>query len=219
MKKKRDKISGVYKVKNILTSETYIGSSTDVYDRLEKYKFNNAITKNIKENITDFGIENFEFDVMCQFKENEIEKQLLLDFEDYYILHFVKELGEDKILNSYTNDKRWISKKYKHYQSLMNKLNNVKIVKPRKISKGWKLSDEIKLNMSKNSFYRGKFGKDNPTSKAVNQLALDGSFIKRWDSMIELDRLYNKNIHSHISKCCKGERKSCYGFRWEFSKN
>ena len=58
--------------------------------------------------------------------------------------------------------------------------------------------------------------KDNPHHSAVIQKDLQGNFIKRWDSMADIKRELGYN-HPHISQCCKGTRKTAYGFTWEYA--
>lgn len=52
-------------------------------------------------------------------------------------------------------------------------------------------------------------------SKPIIQKDLQGNFIKEWPSYVEARRKLNlKNCH--ISSCCRGKRKTCAGFKWEF---
>lgn len=70
--------------------------------------------------------------------------------------------------------------------------------------------------LGRKSPWTGKFGKDNATSKPTNQLAIDGSFIKRWDGIRDAGRglgIEDKNINA----CCVGKRNLCGGFRWEYA--
>lgn len=72
----------------------------------------------------------------------------------------------------------------------------------------------------KNKFYhptRGKFGKDNPQSKKINQYDLEGNFIKTWPSISDINRSFKKGKTSSISKCCMGKSKSVWGFKWEYA--
>ena len=52
-------------------------------------------------------------------------------------------------------------------------------------------------------------------SKPVIQYDLDGNFIKEWSSMHEIERELGFD-HANISACCKGKRKSAYGFIWKY---
>lgn len=59
-------------------------------------------------------------------------------------------------------------------------------------------------------------GKDHHSSKAVNQYDLNNNFIKRWDSMMDIQR--EKGFFcAPISYCCKGERRTAYGFIWKYA--
>lgn len=49
----------------------------------------------------------------------------------------------------------------------------------------------------------------------INQLSIDGEFIKQWDSAHEIERELGFN-QGNIISCCKGKRKTANGFRWEY---
>ena len=51
-------------------------------------------------------------------------------------------------------------------------------------------------------------------SKRVLQLSLDGELIREWESTQECGR--NGFCQSHVSACCRGERKSHKGFRFMY---
>ena len=60
-----------------------------------------------------------------------------------------------------------------------------------------------------------KIGKDNPKSKKVVQLTLDGDLVKVWDSAKDAVREEGFS-DSHISNCCKGKRKTHRGYKWVY---
>ena len=51
-------------------------------------------------------------------------------------------------------------------------------------------------------------------SKIVLQFSLSGEFIREWPSAMECDR--NGFNQGSVSKCCRGEQKSAYGFLWKY---
>ena len=53
------------------------------------------------------------------------------------------------------------------------------------------------------------------TSKKVLQFSLTGEFIREWESTQECGR--NGFNQGHVAECCRGERKSHKGFRWEYA--
>ena len=52
--------------------------------------------------------------------------------------------------------------------------------------------------------------------KPIDQLTLDGVFIKRWSSAADAEKELGVN-HQNISKCCQGKRNKANGFRWRFA--
>lgn len=50
----------------------------------------------------------------------------------------------------------------------------------------------------------------------VNQLTKDGELIKQWNNVAEIVREMKYNNFA-ITECCKGKRKTAYGYKWEFA--
>lgn len=50
----------------------------------------------------------------------------------------------------------------------------------------------------------------------INQLTLDGEFIKQWFNFAEIKHTQNYN-NTSIKECCEGKRKTAYGYKWEFA--
>lgn len=65
---------------------------------------------------------------------------------------------------------------------------------------------------------KGKFGKENPTSKSVLQFDLDNNLIKKYESITQASNETNIN-NTNISQCCKGYKyrktAGCYIWRYE----
>lgn len=53
-------------------------------------------------------------------------------------------------------------------------------------------------------------------SKSVIQYSLKGEFIRKWQSAMQIERDLGFS-QSHISECCKGKRKSAYGYIWTYA--
>lgn len=63
---------------------------------------------------------------------------------------------------------------------------------------------------------KGLIGKNNPLSRKVNQYDLNGTLIKQWDSMSEIEK--KLGIHSgKISCCCNKKYKTSSGYIWRFA--
>lgn len=82
------------------------------------------------------------------------------------------------------------------------------------------LSEESKRkigikNKGINSSSYQKTGKLSKLSKPVLQLDLTGNIVKRWDAIADIVREFG--YHStNISKCCKGQVFSVYGYNWVY---
>ncbi len=63
-------------------------------------------------------------------------------------------------------------------------------------------------------YTRGRFGKESPKSIPVVQKSLDNNIIKKWDSGMDAVRSGFKS--SSITRCCRGESKTHYGYKWEY---
>lgn len=65
-------------------------------------------------------------------------------------------------------------------------------------------------------YWLGKFGADNASSVSVVQLTLDGTFIKKWYCVTDVQRELGI-FRSSIAKCCQGLQKSAGGYRWFYA--
>jgi coproporphyrinogen III oxidase len=65
-----------------------------------------------------------------------------------------------------------------------------------------------------------KFGSDNPLSKKVCKLSMNGDFLQIYESM-NIAAKENKTFHASISKCCTKLNKIYHsgGFHWCFEHN
>lgn len=72
-----------------------------------------------------------------------------------------------------------------------------------------------KEKMSVNNGNLGKFGKLNPNHKPILQFDLNGNFIRRWESAMDIERELNIS-HSQIAACCRGKIKTSYGYKWGY---
>ena len=67
--------------------------------------------------------------------------------------------------------------------------------------------------------YNNRYGsKTKNTRKQINQSALDGNFIKTWDSLLSAAKYYNCS-RSNLTEVCKGRQRTCKGFIWKYEGN
>lgn len=98
-----------------------------------------------------------------------------------------KEESKIKLSNSLKN-----SEKFK----LACKLNSERL-------KNFKHSEQSKTNMR------------NARKNPLYQRNIDGKIIRIWDSARQVQRELGYS-QANISRCCKGEYKQCYGYKWEY---
>ena len=108
-----------------------------------------------------------------------------------------------KISNA--NKGKLIGKKNPFYGKHHSEENKIKWSEKKK---GKHISEETRIKLSKSNI-NGK------CSKKVLQFTLDGEFIREWPSVMECSR--NGYDFRNISACCRGERKSAYGFKWMYA--
>jgi group I intron endonuclease len=93
----RKKLSGVYKIENILNGRVYIGSSLDLVSRERTHfsalKRNKHGTSHLQNSYNTYGKENFKFKILCYLDSN---REILLIFERIFIQFYDatnRELG------------------------------------------------------------------------------------------------------------------------------
>ena len=83
---------------------------------------------------------------------------------------------------------------------------------------GVKHTEESKLKMSLARIGK-KVAKEfvDKRSKKITQKTLSGEFIRIWDSAKQIQRELGLS-QGNISRCCNGEYKKAYGYKWEYYK-
>lgn len=132
-------------------------------------------------------------------RTNKVQKSVIqLDLDNNFIKEWKSATQASKILKLSSSDICQCCKK-------------------KKISCGgykWKYLDET----CQNSNYKPRVIKGdtpNKNTRAIIQMDLDGNFIKNWKYINQACRELNIK-GSHISSCCRGKRKSAYGFKWKY---
>ena len=164
---------------------------------------------------------------------NEIWK----DIEGYEGLYQISNLGrvkslgnnktrKEKILKSSKNTNGYLlvnlhkEGKQKHYY--IHRLVVIAFIpNPDNLSQVNHINEDKTDNRVENlewcdSKYNLNYGtRTEKTQKPILQFNLDGKFIKKWDSAIQVERELGFN-QGNIGKCCKGKIKSAYGFKWRY---
>lgn len=237
---------GIYKITNKINGKVYIGQSVDI-DKRKREHLNNYKRDEIKHYIlyraiNKYGVNNFEFEVICGCSIDELD-----DLEIKYI----------KLYNSYKGNgynmtlggggvrglKPWLGKK--HTQETKNKirkshmgkkLSKETIEKLKSIRKGNKYRLGIKhtketieklrvLNMGENNAMYGKSHsketkekisiakKGKGNSRSRKIICLND--MKIFNSMIETANYYGVRTDS-LSNVCRGKYKKTKGYKFMY---
>lgn len=119
----------------------------------------------------------------------------------YYSIH---RLVADNFLINHEN-KREVN--HKDGNKLNNELSNLE----------WVTTSENQKHAYQKCLQVAIKDKDNKQSISIVQLNLDGTFVKKWDSIKQVKREIGLNSFG-IIKCCKKEKryKTAYGYKWEY---
>ena len=216
---------GIYKITSP-SGRVYIGQSIDIDKRFNSYKRlyvkNKGQTK-LHRSFVKHGVDNHTFEII-----EECSIECLNERERFWQDHFdVIENGLNCKLTE-TNDKsgkvsnetllkmskastgntNWLGKK--HSQETKDKISKANL--------GRKHSEEVNKSKGRKGKIpplKGKFSKNNPLSIAIVQLNLDGTFVKKWDSLMDVKRELNLNIFN-INSCLKGKLKTSSKYKWKY---
>lgn len=189
----------VYEIINNINHKKYIGKrSCECNIENDKYMGSGVI---IRKAIKKYGLDNFTKQTIKTFSTEEeafkYEKQLIeklnaVNDSNYYNI-------KDGGLGNSRNDAIKLNK---------NLSSEKRIIRSKKLSI---------LNSGKNNAMYGKTGKNNPTSKEIVMLSLDGDLIKIFNCIREANDYFNNpKTYSLISKVCKNKYGTAYKYLWLF---
>ena len=215
------KKSGIYCIENLTNNKKYIGQSVNIFSRWYHHKneLNNNVHFNdyLQKSWNKYGEDNFRFYVLefCNIDQ--------LDTLEVYYIDLYETLNRDKGYNLTSGG----SKHKKYSDEVRMKISNA--------LKGHDVSIESRIKISKNHAdisgeKNGMYGKRH-TEEAKRKVgqANAGRMSARRNHCnvycVDLDVIFDDatmaahTLHldsSAILKCCRGERKTCGSYHWEF---
>ena len=189
----------VYEITNLVNGKKYIGKrSCKCPIEEDKYMGSGIL---ISKAIKKYGKENFRKDILeiCDSEELAFER------EKCWIKHY----------NAVESRKFYNIKDGGEGNTREDALRNLAKLTPEQIKeRSRKLSI---ANKGKNNSMYGVKGKDNPVSKAIVMMDLEGNIVKEFDCIREANDYFNKpRAFSYISNRCISKTGGAYGYMWLF---
>ena len=212
---KRSYTGVIYLIRSKITGKMYIGQTCRSFNTRWRQHCNESFNENSKsynhhfhKAIRLYGIDNWDYKILkifsCSSKEL-LKKQLNISEVEYITLYDTFKNGYNSTLGGEGTIGKDPWNKGKKGVQQYNEETRKKMSASRSGEKngmyGRHRTEEEKENLRKR------------WSKPVNQLDLDGNFIKRWNSCKEAQQSGYKNINSVLY----GKNKQCKGFKWEWA--
>ena len=189
----------VYQHRNLRNGKSYIGMTSrkpnERWRSGKGYKNNFRMWKDIKESNWNT---DWEHNILGKFED----KQEALNVEEMFIWLF-DSTNEGYNISTYDRNsyKRTDETRRKNSEAHTGEKNPMY---------GKHFSEESKRKMSE-----AHKGKIYANTKPILQFSKSGELIAEYSSLTEASRQTGCN-NSHISSCCKGNRKSTGGYIWEY---
>ena len=241
----KEKICGIYMIKNLINGKVYIGQSKDIMSRWATHlsDFKNQKHNNIyfQRSWNKYGKNNYKFSVIKECDVSELNK-----YEAEYIKFYnscnqnngynLTEGGDSNIVYS--------DSLIKHMRDVQKSIPIVQLDFNGKLIKTWKhgcreASKELDISQShiwecinKNNIsckdcfwiteqdyeennYDLEILQNNKLYKVILQYDLEGNLIKEWDSIKEIRE--DTNLNSNIIlNCCRKVTKNYNEFIWKY---
>lgn len=209
----------IYKITNLINNKVYIGqTSTSMKQRMSEHLRHNLLP--IDRALNKYGIENFEVEVIDEANSKEELNQK----EIYYIKKYncIRPNGYNltiggKATTGYRNTDE--AKRKMSNTALENGLNKSEAYK----GEGNPFFGKHHTEESKKMMSEKRKGMKHLTDEQVKKLRASHS--TRQVICIETEEIFNSikeaskkyNIlETHITRVCKGKRKTCGGYHWKY---
>lgn len=233
-------ISGIYAIRNTTNNKQYVGSSANI--RIRQKLHVNVLIRNKHHSIVlqrawnKYGRDAFEFQIL-----EEVNVEDLLVREQFYIDNHKPEYNicpiagssRGKLVSEETRKKMSLLRRGVKHSEERNRIKSIAQGGDNHWTRKKKFTDEAKQRMSDaqkklytNGYISPRKGRKMPSecveasrvrnSIPVDQLTIDGEFIKQWPSAkaVELEiGIYATNIGA----ACKGKVKQAKGFKWKYT--
>jgi group I intron endonuclease len=199
--------TGIYKFTSP-TNKVYIGQSINVRVRWLLYRKNHCRGQiKLYRSFEKYSFENHQFEVIEECSKD------ILDEREIYWGNYYDVLGNNGLNLKLGNGRGSCSEETK--QKMSNSAKN----KPKSEIHKQNLKKPkygVGLKGPKSILSKQKIGTSN--SKPVFQYDKQGNFIKEWPNQTLAASSFG-GTNSPISECCRGVRKTIYGYVWKYKEN
>jgi len=207
----------IYKIRNKIDNKIYVGQTIGDLERRWKTHLNTGSNcRYLKSAINKYGVDNFEFKLVCITFDNQLDDMEIKYIEQYNCLvpdgYNLRLGGNSGRHNAETKQKISETLK-KRYDNDIIRLNNTRIGKPlseitkKKLSEAHKGKQKSQESINKSIISRRK--------NKVIQLDIDGNRLNSFDSCKEAGE-YIGTTTSNICMCCNGKTKTAKGYFWKY---
>lgn len=202
----------IYKITCLINQKVYIGQTSETIEkrfaRHMGYQKDESDTKFYRA-IRKYGKDNFKIEAI-DFAETQEE----LDEKEVYYINLY-----DSVENGY-NSKKSIGKcggdtlsEHKNIEEIKEKIRQSKMGDKNPMRKYGG------LHGARNGMY-GKNGKLNPFAKACKAVSIEGTDVKYFDTLTELQKHFGVTTLGMVTMRCKGKTKSPYnGYYFRYCEN
>jgi group I intron endonuclease len=206
----------IYKIRNRIDNKIYVGQTIGDLERRWKTHLNTGSNcRYLKSAINKYGMDNFEFKLVCITFDNQLDDMEIKYIEQYNSLvpngYNLRQGGNSGTHHAETKQKISETLKNRYQNGLIHPRNQLGIphseITKKKISeslKGRKMSQE---SINKRTISRRK-------NKIIQQ-DIDGNRLNSFDSCKEAAEYIGISL-SKICQCCNGKAKTAKGFLWKY---
>lgn len=219
---------GVYRIYSLFNNKSYIGSSSNLYQRInlhiKELEYNKHHSFHLQNHYNKYGKDDFCLEILCFCTKNELfqlELENIIKYDSFNNGFNCLEIPGSFIGYKFTEEQilnlKSIGKinAIKYRDSLLERLEKARLsVKNNPIIVDWwigkKHKESSKSKMSESAKNRGI-----NYSKKIIQKDFNNNLINEFESAYEAERKTGIKA-TNIGKCCLGKRKSAGRFKWEF---
>ena len=207
----------IYKIKNKIDNKIYIGQTTqDLESRWKGHRKNSSNCRYLKSALKKYGVENFEFKLVCITFDNQLDDMEIKYIEQYNCLvpngYNIRLGGNSGKHNEETKRKIGDTMKNKYKNGMVHsKLGKHPSEETRK-----KLSEARKgKKLSRETIDKAVMTRLKQRNRKIIQYDIHGNRLNSFDSCKEAGE-YIGSTTSNISSCCLGKAKTSKGYIWKY---